>query len=367
LGSWDLSCALSGVNIGVGDRCCIIPIKPVKNSYDNELVNLRKIGKPSLISNEGSNIYFQEVAYPIFGVYADYGEIDTIEKNASTEVLEEYYGLTIEQICSVLCDNRRDDLLTKGMEKYSDSNGIIDVNNPRHMELLKTSLTWIHGTVYDELLKAKTDENDSDMDLGKHGLLTYLGFKQIEDNDDKRYNLTYQKDNLKVASDGTWLHTFDKNQGLYSLKSLKKYCIKNKTDIDISEIEKWSSVKQVLTFSIDEKRNRGNDLNHYFLGDRYEFGIGFDMNLEQHIKVFGEKEGKELFDEQESNKTSLTTRFKRKAKENKAMIDIIADWFKVKYFFFAQGKFLYPVGTSPQCGDDAAVKAVAKAAIKALR
>lgn len=60
-----------------------------------------------IVSNEGSQAFFSPFGFPIHGFYDDYGHIDGIDRNSrSVRLLEDYFGVDIEEILNNIGDDR---------------------------------------------------------------------------------------------------------------------------------------------------------------------------------------------------------------------------------------------------------------------
>ena len=67
MGHFSYTCQLSGVPITDGTRAVLLPLFPKKGmGYDASTEKLSKIGKGSLITNDGPNLYFYELFFPIW-------------------------------------------------------------------------------------------------------------------------------------------------------------------------------------------------------------------------------------------------------------------------------------------------------------
>src|SRR5206468_2215799 len=67
------------------------------------------ISKDSLgmiVSNDGCQAFFSPFAFPIHGVYDDYGYIDEIIRDKNVEMLEDFFNLSIESIIANIGDDR---------------------------------------------------------------------------------------------------------------------------------------------------------------------------------------------------------------------------------------------------------------------
>ncbi len=410
MGHFSYSCHLSGLPITSGIKCAILPILPKSNFYDFGEERLKEFGKSCFISNDGPNVFFNELSFPIFGEYDDYGGIEEIIKDDNTKCLEEYFDLTIEQICQVLCDGRKDEFPQGG--QFCASTKILKKDNARHMMLLRASVVWYHAGFYENLSKTPSSRWKDDLDLGVPGLLEELGFKYVKDrkgakdSNEERYNQIFKKDGLEIHSDGNWIN-IPKEQ-IYSLNALKTYCKKHGVDIEIDALNKMSLEEQVYhcillkldSLSSDEDRWTTERVIRLLLGDPMRIGrhkkTDTDMELyitNMRIKVM--EEGKEdpiqqtgsikvtlqyLKDLSIKLKEKVTKEKKNsigktlaefyfetiKATGNGFLKTNIADWHRVKSFYYSTGRYLSIIGTSAQDGDREGVKAVLESALTAL-
>lgn len=109
MGHFSYTCHLTGLPITCGTKAVLLPILP-KDGFGYEARHdvLTRYGQSCLVSNDGPNLYFEEMCFPIFGEYDDYGGLTEIEKDDNTEVLEKYFEMSIEEIVSCILDGRKD-------------------------------------------------------------------------------------------------------------------------------------------------------------------------------------------------------------------------------------------------------------------
>jgi len=429
MGSWDVSCALTGVHIGVGDKVVIVPLQLKNDVYDNELESMRLFGNTNILSNDGCNVYFQEVSYPIFGTYADYDGIDEIVKDDNTAVLEEYFGLTIDQIVTVLTDNRKSEIFYQ--PDMSDSSSVLDMSNPKHAELTTYSITWIHGDVYSKLAKGNNSQGGwrESIELGTPKLLEELGFKfKGEDKKRERYNQKYTKGKLTLWSDGTWINV-GKNESIFYFKDLVEIAKAKGVELDVTEAESKNYYEQLYDYKlkpeIEEclehrrvsegliKELEGNDsdtanrlreiykkrplsifnglgnttASYLLLHKDYRFKRSPDPvklreHYDQHMKAraswSGDSKAKvnavnkkvnaciDVLTKSEPAKPLAEVYGERVVETDGCLRSNITEWFTVKTFFHTLGRFLFPIGTSPQWGDTEALKTVLTAAMEVV-
>lgn len=130
MGHFSHNCKLSGLPI-TGGNAVLIVMKPQKNLWDNSEEKLRKYGKTYMCSNDGPRLKYIPCWYPIKGEYDTYGGLENIVHDDNTAVLEEYYGLSIEELVDIVTSGRKDD-------GYDDALSVIK-KKPEYPE------DWIEG------------------------------------------------------------------------------------------------------------------------------------------------------------------------------------------------------------------------------
>lgn len=384
MGSFSYSCQLSGLPITSGTKCAIVPMLPKENFYDCGEAHFRKFGKSMFCSNDGVNIFFNEYAFPIFGEYNDYGGLENIIEDDNTKCLEKYFELSIEEICEVLCDGRKSEYFESG--QFCKSVKILKKKNPKHMMLLKSSLVWLHAEFFETLATKKSSYWDDKLDLGGHGILDKLGFKFIGEVKKERYNQEYEKDGLKIWTDENWINLPDQHH-VYRLTDLKKYCEKKGVSINIDELNSMGYHEQVYECVLPYIENlKGHDrwktdrAINLLLGDEHSIRMGGQSTEELGIKILqftldrlekGEEDIfktdmsiEELKDEIEKLKKAAKKQpaqpkqylsefyfDKIKSEGNSFLKSNIIKWHIVKSYYYTLGKYLYPIGVSPQDGD----------------
>lgn len=377
MGSFSYTCQLSGLPITSGTKCAILPMLPRDDFYDNGEAHFRNYGKSMFCSNEGVNIFFNELAFPIFGKYDDYGGIEDIIHDDNTKCLEEYFEMSIEDICKIFCDSEKP-----------------KSKNPKLNLLSKTSLVWFHTDFYKKLASEKSASWKESLDLGVRGILLKLGFKYNNTGKQERYNQEYEKDGLKIYSDGNWINVSSQNS-IYNFKQLQKYCKKNGVDIDISELDsmgyheqiyevilpyikdlkgydRWESDRAIHLLLGDEHKIRMGGQSHNALqikflkhdiksiekGEQpmfYNYGKGKSIEQLEKILIKLEKEVKKEIPEPSQYLAEYYFQ-KIKSEKNSFLKKNIIDWHIVKSYYYPQGKYLYPIGVSPQDGDIKSLK-----------
>ena len=108
MGHFSHNCKLTGLPI-TGGNAVLIVMKPQEDLWDNSEENIRKYGKTYMCSNDGPRLKYVPCWFPIKGEYDTYGCLENIVHDDNTEILEEYYGLTIEELVDIVCCGRKDD------------------------------------------------------------------------------------------------------------------------------------------------------------------------------------------------------------------------------------------------------------------
>lgn len=201
MGSFNATCSISGLPIRCGDDVAFFIL--LKNKYFN-------IAEPTdlICDNNSPFALFNIFSLPIYGKYDDYGRIDNIIKDETTNKLELFFNLTIEEILAGVHDDR-------DRKKTSENYDIL------------TSLygTFIRKDIYDELSCVENNNiGDSYITID---LLKELGFKIInEDSKEERYKyiLTHESSNeLYIKSDGNWSHIIKDDKEISSIYKIKDF------------------------------------------------------------------------------------------------------------------------------------------------
>jgi len=194
MGSWSVSCGISKIAITAGQRCGIIPLRPVKGEYAQYL--------PATL--------------PIFGQYNDYGGLEDIEQDVNVDLLETYSGITIDTLVEFLVDgkftyNRYE---TKPTRRKLEENGRLD-------EIGSWRFMWVDRQVYETMSQNYDRFACGKHDFGTPEMLSLFGFElsvgsEITNYDPKRFNRKFRHGNVFVYSDGTCLLA-EKGQYIYYL------------------------------------------------------------------------------------------------------------------------------------------------------
>jgi len=392
MGSFSYTCKLTGVPITSGEPAVLIPIKPSGKLYDNSEKSLSEYGKTCLVSNDGARLKFNPCWFPIRLNYNDYGSGEDIVKDDNTEVLEKYYNLPIETLVEIITSHRKDDGYDDALDEIKDQENPGEYGAPnyqdRYKELLNISGMWVHGTVYDELVKEQDHSTTSwgfPLDLGMPEILISFGFTEIEeDPKEARYKRQFEKDGLVVNSDGTWLHVKDTN-GIYDLVNLQDYCKSEGVTIDISNHENKSSWELLNDFFIPTIDNLDGDrglllsmstksmgtILRELMADGMDEEDAADLAFELKHGMMSESKKKIAYRllnfgcNEHSVKNPITRAYFEAVKEGK-LRDVVRDFWRFDSYMYPTGRFYDIIGTSPQCGDAISVKRVLEAALVAV-
>lgn len=305
MGSWSVSCGISNIAITANNECCIIPLKAATGGYDNYL----------------------PCTLPIFGKYDDYGGMEDIIENENTKLIEEYFGITIDEFIEFLVDGKHTydrSELDPIREKLSDS---------KLSELEEWRFMWVDKQVYDIMSKNHDEYEKGKHEFGTPEMLNLLGFVEIKDgnilnNDPKRFNKKYKLNDLIMYSDGRTLLSETNNYISHSNSKygLTKYLelpkeleyLKTKTSYELWRFLSDKDQKEKLIYIFGESRYKSSQ-------DDFEAAMNnnaFEKGLEKPYKIKEKKIYRQYFDDLEifgdsivglinvkSNMSSMSSRF----------------------------------------------------------
>jgi len=304
MGCYSVSCKLSNLPIVGYTSAVLIPLRPIDGHIEFDFH--KDTGTTVICCNEGPLVYFHPCMYPIRGTYNDYGSLNDIIRDDNTDILEEYYGLTIEQIVGVLTSNRKDDGFDKRLCCIKDPSQPDEFGEPiyleRYKDLIKISCNWIHGTLYDELTKTTHDGGDK--------------FENID--------------------------------------AIKRLYRVGPNDKDFDE---------VLQEFVDEQAEKGMPVSEENKLIEY-FSHLHDMNFSSR-EVRRVKKLLLDFNEYEYNHNPLSNFYFKAVKVGK-LKDIATRFYKFNDYMLTMGLFYYPTGTCHQSGDHEGVRTVLKTALGIL-
>lgn len=100
MGSFNVGCGISGLAIEEGDKIGFV----ILNKSDGKLDRTSEgVGFASFMRETD---LFKPFLPPVFGVYGDYGIIENIKESKTTEVLENMFGLKVEDVIACLSCTR---------------------------------------------------------------------------------------------------------------------------------------------------------------------------------------------------------------------------------------------------------------------
>lgn len=109
MGCYDISCGVSNITIKSGDKAYMLLLIPNSIELDrSDKLHSKVLLKPTknFISNDGPTGLYRPFCLPIKGVYDDYGGLENIKKDWTVKNLEKYFGITIQQILSIIGSDR---------------------------------------------------------------------------------------------------------------------------------------------------------------------------------------------------------------------------------------------------------------------
>jgi len=241
MGSWSVHCGISNIAITSGQDCILLPIK----------------------KNNGSEIKkWMPATLPIFGKYNDYGGIEDIIENDNTKLIEEYFGVTIEEFCVYLVDGKntynRDDAKEVAAK----------LKNTGQAEQI--NFMWIDKQVFDFMSISLDDYHKGYMDYGRPEMLKLLGFEQVinpievSNYDTKRFNQVWRKGDLEIFSDGKTILTKD-NRYVYHYGHNNETSIETYFDIPV-ELEHLKDIPAVNAWRYFDKLYVNKEFFNYIIG-----------------------------------------------------------------------------------------------------
>ena len=148
MGSFYATDSITDASIIDGDATYMQLILPtwVPNPYS---IDGEKNGcgeKGLRVSNDGAMGEFVPFGFPILGRYADYGDIDDIERDRNVEMLEKFFNISIENVIACATDDRWYSLGTK------DKDWAVGENKMDNIDILKKlTVTYFKKEHYDYL------------------------------------------------------------------------------------------------------------------------------------------------------------------------------------------------------------------------
>lgn len=116
MGSFFLTCSVSHMTLNYQNTSVQLII-PKYETEEYSSLSLKEHMR-CICSNDGAQEFFSPFGFPIHGKYDDCGELENIQRDKNVEVLEEFFGITIEQIIANAGDDRDVPHETKNKEIF---------------------------------------------------------------------------------------------------------------------------------------------------------------------------------------------------------------------------------------------------------
>jgi hypothetical protein len=158
MGSYDVSCAISGLAIGYEAQAYLIPLIPdgttLRDTNEGwELYNYP--GKETPETYRGAyflhgDCFYQPFSLPILGHYDTYGSLEEIQEDETTQKLEAMFGVSIEDFVKILRESnkygssRRNERFNKAKALKGKTKGGFEI-----LQLL--SGMYVHKDIYEHL------------------------------------------------------------------------------------------------------------------------------------------------------------------------------------------------------------------------
>lgn len=110
MGSFYMTCSISHMTLN-NQKTSIQLLVPGYSTDYSEHMNC-------ICSNDGAQALFSPFGFPIHGRYDDYGHLRDIQRDKNVELLEEFFGITINQIIENVGDDRYVPKETKNEELF---------------------------------------------------------------------------------------------------------------------------------------------------------------------------------------------------------------------------------------------------------
>ena len=225
MGSFDVACGVSRITIHPRNKAVLVPLMTISDDEDS-----RNFSGGNIVSNYGPKHTYIPFALPIVGKYDDYGRMGNIVRDKNVEVIEKYFGCTIEQFVETI-------LSGKVVAGENFPTGTI-------------ASMWVHGDVYKQFTDFKEEESNNKQTAYNQGylyhcLLTHIGFVEgnttvidpldkTKTSNQKRYTRPFTHASIPgfvLYSDGTWATAFindtEIKYGLHSAHCLKQCLLRN--------------------------------------------------------------------------------------------------------------------------------------------
>jgi hypothetical protein len=243
MGSWSVYCNISQIAITAGNKCVLLPIKVNHGEY-------------------GYTPYLP-ATLPIFGKYNDYGGIEKIEENDSTKLIEEHFGITIQEFADIFPDwlsYQREEMkpIVEKMKNFK--------------EIEKWKYMWIDREVWDFMSTHLNKDSKGHLDFGNKGILELLGFEYVGETDKsndnlKRYHQIWKFDEKNFYSDGNWIQNEKGNAVYYFDKGYSNQNTLTKM-IKVPEDKMWMANKATWQLWKYVTKGKAKEMLGWIIGRR---------------------------------------------------------------------------------------------------
>ena len=110
MGSFFMTCSISHMTLNNQKTSIQLLVPGYSTDYSEHM--------SGICSNEGAQAFFSPFGFPIHGRYDDYGHLKDIQRDKNVELLEEFFGITINQIIENVGDGRSVPKETKNEELF---------------------------------------------------------------------------------------------------------------------------------------------------------------------------------------------------------------------------------------------------------
>lgn len=317
MGSWSVYCGVSNIAITAGDECVLLPLKRAETRE--------------------SYLPYLPACLPIFGTYDDYGGLEDIQKDDNTALIEEHFGVSIDEFVTFFVDGK----YTYQRDEYEE----VRTKIANLEEIEDWRFMFIDRKVFDFMITYIDDHEKGYFDFGHPAIMKSLGFEYVGEDkenkcyDPKRFCQKWKHGRKSFLSDGqtilngigkgsSYLHYIDHTDSPES--SLSNY-------IKIPEDMLW--VKEKAGWQLWRLAEKGKRLeNLYILGERVYDSL-FDDLLALTEKAGYKPEYK-----------TLLSKYKR---DYEQFGDRIADLITLRNNLYPMSGYFNPfvLYLTPQCGE----------------
>ena len=323
MGSWSVYCGISQIAVTAGDKCVLLPLQKATNV---------------------DYLPYVPACLPIFGEYDDYGGIENIQKDDNTALIEEHFGITVEEFACFLID---------GKHTYNRDEAQAIENKISNLEEIKDwRFMWINRKVYDFMSTYIDDYTRGTMHFGNTVFMKALGFEFIKEDennqsyDPKRFRFLWKHGKKKFLSDNwvilsgttkknSYIHYIDKcdvHSKASSLSTYIKIPDNMKYIAEKAEWQMWRLYEDVDRFNNFWILNQSRDTFSRRL-------------LEELARLRGDK----------SIKPEYKTLLSKYERDVEIFGDRVADLITVRHNLHPMSGAFYPMQkyVTPQCGEHA--------------